>query len=266
MSEPRPLRDADLRCVRALLTDVDGTLTTGGQLEAETIRSMEVLRAAGVKVALVSGRPAGWGECWARTLPVDGVIVENGGLYFAPSPSGLRKVYVQPAAVRRRYRARLVREVERVLGLVRGAHLSSDSAYTEVDIAIDYNEEARLGPFGAQRIEDLLRARGITAVRSSVHVNCWIGRFDKLSTVRRFLRDEWGLTVQRSDARLVYAGDSFNDAPMFAGFALSVGVANVRSVLSQMTSPPAFITSRAEGRGFRELAAAILAQRGRRGR
>ena len=57
--------------------------------------------------------------------------------------------------------------------------------------------------------------------------------------------------------------DSY-DAPMFQAFALSVGVANVRGVLDRIDAPPAFITRAAEGRGFEELARAILAQRGRR--
>jgi hypothetical protein len=51
---------------------------------------------------------------------------------------------------------------------------------------------------------------------------------------------------------------------MFGEFALSVGVANVRRVLDRIDTPPAFITRAEEGRGFEELARAILAQRGRR--
>jgi hydroxymethylpyrimidine pyrophosphatase-like HAD family hydrolase len=104
----------------------------------------------------------------------------------------------------------------------------------------------------------------VTAVRSSVHVNCWLGRFDKLTATRRFAREAWGQRLVPEDGRSVYAGDSFNDAPMFQAFALSVGVANVRSVLDRIESPPAFMTRAAEGRGFEELARAILAQRGRR--
>lgn len=264
---PLPLAQADLRAVRVVLTDVDGTLTTGGRLLAGTVAAMEALQAAGVRVVLVSGRPAGWGECWARTLPVDGVIVENGGLYFVPSASGVRKVYVQAAEVREVNRARLRREVDRVLRKVPGARLSMDSASTEVDLAIDYNEEAKLGADAASRIEELLRARGLQAVRSSVHVNCWAGQFDKLSTGRQFLEAEWGLTLRREDRRFIYAGDSFNDAPMFAGFSLSVGVANIRPVLPSLSHSPAFITRAAEGAGFCELARAILRQRrgGRKG-
>ncbi|WP_233588075.1 HAD-IIB family hydrolase [Corallococcus sp. CA049B] len=260
--EPRPLRQADLSGVQGVFTDVDGTLTTGHKLRSQTVRSLEQLSASGLRVVLVSGRPAGWGEAWARQLPVDGVVVENGGLFFLKGARGkLRKVYLEPPAQRVANRQRLEKEVERVLAQVPGARLSVDSRYTEVDLAVDYNEEARLGDEGASRIESLLKARGVTAVRSSVHVNCWLGRFDKLSASRRFARVAWGEKLDPADGRYVYVGDSFNDAPMFQAFKLGVGVANVRAVLDRIDAPPAFITRAPEGRGFEELASALLARR-----
>ncbi|WP_375758314.1 HAD-IIB family hydrolase [Corallococcus exercitus] len=262
VAEPRPLRQADLSGVQGVFTDVDGTLTTGHKLRSQTVRALEQLSASGLRVVLVSGRPAGWGEAWARQLPVDGVVVENGGLFFLKDAKGkLRKVYLEPPAQRVANRQRLEKEVQRVLAQVPGARLSVDSRYTEVDLAVDYNEEARLGDEGASRIETLLRARGVTAVRSSVHVNCWLGRFDKLSASRRFAKVAWGEKLEPADGRYVYAGDSFNDAPMFQAFKLGVGVANVRAVLDRIEAPPAFITRAPEGRGFEELARALLARR-----
>jgi HAD superfamily hydrolase (TIGR01484 family) len=263
---PAPLSAADLGRVQAVFADVDGTLTTGHVVESSTVRALELLAEVGVRIVLVTGRPAGWGECWARTLPVDGVIVENGGLYFVREDEGrLRKVYAQRATDRRRNRPRLMREVRRAIRQVPGARLSTDSAYTEVDVAIDYNEGVRLGAGAATRLEEILRGRGIRAVRSSVHVNCWIGAFDKRSMVERFLRTEWRAKLKPNDPRFVFVGDSFNDAPLFEAFALSVGVANVREVLSRIDQPPAYLTREREGRGFRELVRAILAQRRGRG-
>ena len=79
---PLPLSRADLSKVRAVFTDVDGTLTTRGLLNSAAVRAIEWLVAHHVKVVFVSGRPSAWGELWARELPIDGAIVENGGLYF----------------------------------------------------------------------------------------------------------------------------------------------------------------------------------------
>lgn len=262
MTTPRALREADLRRVEAVFSDVDGTLTSEDRIQSETLAAIERLRSAGIKVVLVSGRPAGWGECWARQWPVDGVIVENGGLHFARDANGaFRKVYAQPDEERLPARARLEKEVGEAMKQVPGARLSTDSVYTEVDLAIDYNEEVKLGVDAAITLERVLRERGVQAVRSSVHVNCWLGSFDKLSAVERFLHLEWGETMRPHDERLVYVGDSFNDAPMFKAFPLSVGVANVRSVLKHIDAPPKFITDAAEGAGFRELADAVLSAR-----
>lgn len=247
---PAPLAKADLSRVQAVFADVDGTLTTDSRLESSTIRAMELLRDAGLRIVLVTGRPAGWGECWARSFPVDGVIVENGGLYFARNADGgLIKVYAQRPSDRRKIRPRLLREVRRAMRQVPGARLSQDTAYSEVDVAIDYNEEARLGPAAADQLEGILRERGVRAVRSNVHVNCWIGGFDKLSAVVRFMQRQWRVRLKPGDLRFVYVGDSFNDAPMFEAFQLSVGVANVREVLARLPSPPAYITREREARG-----------------
>ncbi|MCI0574272.1 MAG: HAD-IIB family hydrolase [Myxococcaceae bacterium] len=262
---PRPLVDADLSRVRAVLTDVDGTLTTGGQLRASTVKSLEALSAAGVSLALVTGRPAGWGECWVRTLPVRAVVTENGGVTFVRDARGrIHKWFVEPdATVRAAQRSALVSHVEAALAHVPGARLSSDSAYTEVDLAIDYAEDADLGPEAAIALEAFLRARGVTAVRSSVHVNCWMGGFDKRTAARALLARHLRIPRAEQPHAVVYVGDSFNDAPLFAAFALSVGVANVRSVLDILDAPPSFITRAAEGRGFEELARALLGARRR---
>jgi HAD superfamily hydrolase (TIGR01484 family) len=254
-----PLRRANLAQVRGLFTDVDGTLTTSGLLKASTVGALEQLARAGVPVVLVSGRPSGFAEAWLRTLPVAGCIAENGGLYLVRRRGGaLRKVYARPRAARSAERRRLVRAVAAAIDAVSGARLSSDSLFTEVDLAVDYNEDVKLGPRAADALEEFLRKRGIQAVRSSVHVNAWVGNFDKAWMVRRFLQKEWGARLRPGDRAWVYVGDSFNDAPLFSAFHLSIGVANVFDVLSTLGAPPRYVTPSREGRGFEEVARAIL--------
>jgi len=260
---PRPLAEADLSGVCALLADVDGTLTTSGLLRASAVRALERLRRARVRVVLVTGRPSGWAECWARTLPVEGVVAENGGLYLAWDRKGLlRRQYAERPPARRRNRRRLWREVRRILRTVPGTRLSSDSVSTEVDLAIDWAEQARLPLETAEWIGQELARRGVRSARSSVHVNCWVGPFDKLTTSERFLRRELSVRGGARSPRVAYVGDSLNDAPMFAAVPLSVGVANVADVLDRLPSPPRFVTRAREGKGFVELASAILAARG----
>jgi HAD superfamily hydrolase (TIGR01484 family) len=258
---PSPLSQAELGKVSAVFADVDGTLTTDGRLTGTVLRAIEWLVAHRVEVVLVSGRPSSWGECWIRQLPVAGVIVENGALAYARDGKRLKKLFAQSPAVREKNKVKLARLVTAAIKKVKGSRISSDSIGREVDLAIDYAEDARLGPRAADALEAFLEERGVTAVRSSVHVNCWIGPFDKRSAVRDFLQSQWKVKLRADDPRYVYVGDSFNDAPMFEAFALSVGVANVADVLDRLEAPPKFITRAREGRGFCELVDAIARAR-----
>src|ERR1700677_3378651 len=109
----------------AVLSDVDGTLTTNGELESSTLRALERVRDAGVPVVLVTGRPAGYAELMVRYLPVRAAVAENGGLWFERESSGaIHKHYAEPEGRRQRQRAKLKREVDEVLGLFPGARLS----------------------------------------------------------------------------------------------------------------------------------------------
>ena len=87
----RPLADlpvADRQAVRFVLTDIDDTLTRDGALPSSSLVAMERLRAAGLTVVPITGRPAGWCDHIARMWPVDGVVGENGAFWFAYDRTG----------------------------------------------------------------------------------------------------------------------------------------------------------------------------------
>jgi hydroxymethylpyrimidine pyrophosphatase-like HAD family hydrolase len=94
---------------------------------------------------------------------------------------------------------------------------------------------------------------------SSIHVNGWFGDYDKLAMSRRLFSDEFGMDLERERDCVVYVGDSPNDAPMFAFFPRSVGVANVRRFAGALGTAPAYVTSASSGAGFAELVAHLLA-------
>ena len=58
--------------------------------------------------------------------------------------------------------------------------------------------------------------------------------------------------------RWLFVGDSGNDAAAVAWFPNSVGVANVAEHLHQLPIKPAYITVSERGRGFAEVADAVL--------
>ncbi|HET7501627.1 MAG TPA: HAD-IIB family hydrolase [Kofleriaceae bacterium] len=252
----RPL--SDLRGpVRALFSDVDGTMTTGERIEASTYEALEHLSSAGTPIILVTGRPAGWGQAFMRMLPVAAVVTENGGLTFVREGRRQHKLYGVPQASLPEWRRRMNDAAVEVMAKVGGARLSSDSKYREVDLAIDWNEEVSLRKDDAETVVQLLRKAGFTATLSSVHVNFGPPHFDKLSACMAVVRQVLG--GDPGDlSPYVYVGDALNDAPMFGGFPSSVGVANVRMWWDELPSRPAFVTEHPEGAGLRELIAHIL--------
>ncbi len=246
--------------VRALFSDVDGTMTTGERIEASTYEALERLGEAGIPVIMVTGRPAGWGQAFMKMLPVLACVTENGGVTFIREGRKLVKHYGVPAASLPEWRRRMNEAVVEVKNKVPGARLSSDSKYREVDLAIDWNEEVSLTKEDAAACVDILRKAGFTAVRSSVHVNFGPPHFDKLSACMAVVRQVLG--GDGNDlSQYVYVGDALNDAPMFSGFPTSVGVANIKTWWDELAFKPSYLTELPEGAGLRELVAHLLSLR-----
>jgi HAD superfamily hydrolase (TIGR01484 family) len=246
--------------VRALFSDVDGTMTTGERIEATTYAALERLGDAGVPVIMVTGRPAGFGHAFMKMTPVLACVAENGGVTFVRDGRKLHKQYGVPPASLPEWRRRMNDVAVDVMQKVPGARLSSDSRYREVDLAIDWNEEVSLTRDDAETCVALIRKAGLSAVRSSVHVNFGPPHFDKLSACMNIVRQ-----VLHGDANdlsaYVYVGDALNDAPMFGGFPTSVGVANIKTWWDELSFRPSFLTERAEGAGLRELVEHLLSLR-----
>jgi len=248
--------------VRALFSDVDGTMTTGHRIEAATHAAIERLADAGIPVILVTGRSAGFGHAFMLTAPILACVTENGGVTFVREGRRLQKIYGVPAASLPEWRRRMNDAAVEAMARMPGARLSSDSKYREVDLAIDWNEEVSLRKEDAEACAALIRKAGFTAVRSSVHVNFCPPHFDKLSACMTVVRQVLGGDAGAL-APYVYVGDALNDAPMFRGFPTSVGVANVRAWWDELPHRPAYVTERPEGEGLRELIDHLMTLAGR---
>jgi HAD superfamily hydrolase (TIGR01484 family) len=247
--------------MRGVLTDIDDTLTTHGRLTAQAYGAMERLRRAGLLVIPVTGRPAGWCDHIARMWPVDGVIGENGALAMRYDEASRKLVrrFAMSEAKRVVQRARLYDIGHRIVRMVPGSAFASDQRYRETDIAIDFCEDVRPLPRHAvDRIVELMQAEGLTAKVSSIHVNGWFGRYDKLGMAKTLLAESFGIDLDSQRERFVFVGDSPNDAPMFAYFPVSVGVANVRAFADRIETLPAYVTQGEAGAGFAELAQFLL--------
>ncbi|MEE8203901.1 MAG: HAD-IIB family hydrolase [Alphaproteobacteria bacterium] len=249
------------RAVRFVLCDIDDTLTLDGRLPGAAFVAMERLHAAGLRVVPVTGRPAGWCDHIARMWPVDAVVGENGAFYFHYDDGArtMTRRYWKSAEERAADRRRLATLRDDILAAVPGAAIATDQAYREADLAIDYREDvAPLPPGEVARIVALFEAAGARAKVSSIHVNGWFGDYDKLAMTRTLFAEVFGVDLDDVRASVVFAGDSPNDAPMFAYFPNSVGVANVRDFAGRLAAEPGWVCEARGGDGFAELAEALL--------
>jgi HAD superfamily hydrolase (TIGR01484 family) len=263
----RPLAScprAVLAGFRFALCDIDDTLTIEGRLPARAYGALERLRGAGLKVVPITGRPAGWCDLIARQWPVDAVVGENGAFYFRYDDPARRMTrrYWKNDADRAADRARLAALEATILAAVPGARVAADQAYRAADLAIDFREDvAPLTDAEVERIAALFRAAGATAKISSIHVNGWYGDYDKLAMTRHLFAEVFATDLDAARDRVVFAGDSPNDAPMFGYFPNAVGVANVHDFAGRLDAEPTWVTTARGADGFVELAETILASR-----
>ena len=141
------------RAIRWVLTDIDDTLTTDGAITSDALEALGKLKAAGLHVVAITGRPVGWSEPFARDWPVDAIVAENGAVALTTSPIGLQpapalrgalsKLYQQSDAVRAANFARMQQVAQRVLRDVPGVetHLVI-SAAGKLNVALETDRKA----------------------------------------------------------------------------------------------------------------------------
>jgi HAD superfamily hydrolase (TIGR01484 family) len=242
-----------------VFTDIDDTLTTEGTITPEALQALADLKAAGLAVVPITGRPVGWSEPFAHSWPVDAIVAENGavGLTYTRA-QGLRKRYQQDAETRISNFSRMQNVLAEIERSIPGALRSQDSAGRETDIAIYHSEFTHLPPQAIDAVVRNMQQAGMTATVSSIHINGWFGEHSKLTGARWIVRELWGRDLDAEIERWVYVGDSTNDQVMFAHFPHSVGVANIQRFADQLTHPPRFITPSERGAGFAEVARQLL--------
>ena len=265
--------------VSGVFTDIDDTLTTDGAITPDALQALGQLKAAGLQTIAVTGRPVGWSKPFARDWPLDAIVAENGAVALFRGPAtgvsgeirpqrygmqrgSLSKIYQSDAETRARNHQRLQAVAARVLREVPGATLAQDSAGRETDIAIDHSEFSHLDSERIEQVVAIMRAEGLHATVSSIHINGWIGAHDKWQGACWIARELLGIDLAREQDRWIYIGDSTNDQIMFQHFTHSVGVANIQRFASQLAHLPRWITAGERGAGFSEMAQRLLADRG----
>jgi len=258
----RPLQQlplSRLRQLRGVLTDIDDTLTQAGAIEPAALAALHALAKARLPVIAITGRPSGWSEPFALAWPVAAIVAENGAVMLRRDGQVLRRDFTQDEATRAAHFQRLQQCAQAVLAAVPGARLARDSAGRLTDIAIDHGEFEHLDSGEIEAVAAVMRAHGLNASVSSIHVNGWIGAHDKWSGARWAVELALGLPFDA--ASWLYVGDSTNDQLMFEHLPLTVAVANIARFVPQLRVLPAYVTPSERGRGFAEVVQRVLAAR-----
>jgi HAD superfamily hydrolase (TIGR01484 family) len=257
------------RAISWVLTDIDDTMTENGKLVPEAYAALCELAASGLRVVAVTGRSAGWGEVHLQEWPIAAAITENGAVSYYRKLDGAVETLAHPTAVRNTDAA-LVRASEAAYAAVPRAIPARDNHFRLYDYAIDHAEyvEPPLSEAEVAAIVNAFEREGCVAKPSSIHVNCWIGNFNKREAALAllpFLSRELGLP-EYDDARdrssVLYVGDAPNDEVMFAHFPNACAVANIDRWADGIGSLPAWVSRGRFGMGFAEIARHVIAARG----
>lgn len=236
-----------------LLFDLDDTFLDHGRLTLHAFESLFRLRKAGLRLGVLTGRPAGFGQVLCMQWPVDFVVTENGGVTFLDDGGRLRRLDRYRTGERREQRERLALlalDLERRFGLAP----TQDNVLRISDYTLDIGELARPDPESVRAAEELAREHVYTA-RSSIHLHLSETGEDKASAAVRVLRERFGEDASQCLHRYAFIGDSENDSACFAAFHTTIGVANLSG---RPSIGPRYRTTRARSEGFAEAAAHLL--------
>jgi HAD superfamily hydrolase (TIGR01484 family) len=242
-----------------LLFDLDDTFLDRGRLLLPAYDALARLAAAGLRLGVVTGRPASLGRVVVTQWPVDFAITENGAVAFVNDRGRALCLDASTEAERTARRERLA-AIAREIELSFGISPTEDNPGRMSDFSLDIAEFANVEDSVARAAEALARARGAFTLRSSIHLHLSHTGTDKASGAVRLLHERFGEDPTASLARYAFIGDSENDAACFAAFHTTIAVANLSGRPSIV---PRFVTRAARAEGFKEAADTLLGLRER---
>ncbi|MEG3619531.1 HAD family hydrolase [Magnetovibrio sp. PR-2] len=240
-----------------VFSDIDDTLTWEGRLPPEVLQALQRLKDAGIIVVPITGGCAGWADCFVRTWPVQTVITENGSFWLHQDHNNhVHRHFLCGEAERKANFDRLMELSEDFRKRFPMIDFAQDQDFRLTDIAFDIGQQASIARELAEQATHWWLEQGVTARFSSIHINVWIGDYNKATAAKAWLDQQDGITAEQC----AFIGDSPNDETMFAEFKNTIGVANIQRYLKLMPQGPKFITQGKGGFGFCEFAESLLAR------
>ena len=252
-----------LRNIDFLLFDVDETFTTRGLLQAESYACLFALRDAGITAIPVTGRPSGWGNVMLSTWPIKACVTENGGVISWKDAGGIARQQVIHEQHRGDGYIENLRDLGRAIATrYPQVRVSADQPYRLTDLAVDYAEQSDgVSDETVADIVNWMQGAGYQTAVSSIHIHAYKPTNEKADGVYPLMQAAFAMSVDEVHSRCAFIGDSPNDASLFAAIPMSVGVANVRTSLDKIATPPAYVCAAECGAGFVEFATVLIAAR-----
>ncbi len=244
---------------KIIFSDVDDTLTYKGLLPSEALESLYKLQSQKIKVILVTGACAGWCDQFARLWPIAAVIGENGAFVIKKDNNKLIYQDTQTCSDRKKNLSKIKQIAKDIFIAFPNLKPAKDNIYRRYDYAIDYNQE--ITGFNESNIKKIIKIcndNNINATTSSIHINMWIGNFNKLTAAKNWIAENTDFNEEDIQKNCSYIGDSLNDEVMFKFFQNSIGVANIKPHLKNLKYKPTLIMSKEGGFGFAEWSKQIL--------
>ena len=219
--------------LKALLTDVDGTITdTGRAVSTGAIDAMRVLLSRGVEVVLASGNTSCFMDALSRMIGTDGTLIgENGGVYRIGFLGDLHITGQKSVSLDA---LRIVEEYYRSRGI--GLQLYSPQ-YRFSDVAF-----ARTVP--ADEVRAVLNGHNAQVLDTGFAIHLQEQGVNKGRAFLDLARD-MGL----SPGDFLAIGDGINDVEMIRAAGIGIAVGNAHQ---QAKDAAVYVTEKTYGDGFIE--------------
>lgn len=248
----------EARRLRAVLFDIDDTVLSHGCLSVASLDALYRLKAAGLMLVGVTGRPVSWGHVLTRQWPVDGLVTENGALAVVQRDKRIVTLDRLTEVQRRERRSQLLALVAAVQREFPALVPSDDASSRWADYTLDIGESVVVSPEVVAAVSAFARGLGARVTRSSIHLHLSLEVDDKATGVLAFLSNTYGMDPTTSRHECAFIGDSENDGPCFAAFQTTVAVANYRG---RPSIRPRYVTRSQMGAGFAEFTERLLLAR-----
>lgn len=244
-----------------ILLDFDGTLTyNDGEIYPDVLGIMAKLREY-FSIWIITGRSRGWADMMINTLPIDGVIGENGAFaYYRGDNNSVQ--YWNSKHLDIDYLNKIKDVKNKLVSDFSFVSFASDQFSRRYDIAVVINEHGLELDFNQiQSVIELAESYGANAVISNIHVNIYFGNYNKAQSVIELFNTLYNLSNIDLYRKSFYIGDSPNDESMFRLIDCSFGVKNIAQFIDTLRYPPAHVSKLNEGYGAFEILTNIYQKR-----